>query len=549
MAGTTYFLTIKIRWLLVVMLFSTTAFAVPRVVKTEKPKKYSADVCIYGGTSAGVIAAYAAQRCGKTVILIEPGKMLGGMTTGGLGQTDIGNKSAITGLALQFYKKAGKEYGVAEKWVFEPHVALKIMQEYIRQGKIKVIFQNELTGVKKEGIKIKYMLLKHETGHNARSLMILAKEFIDCSYEGDLMAMAGVSYTVGREDNKKYHETLNGFQLADYHGKWGGHQFPDGISPYKIAGDPSSGLIWGVSSDAPNPAGTGDKKIQAYNFRVCLTDSVKNRIPVTRPKDYDSLKYELLARLFAAQPNMRKINDYFIWSKLPNRKTDINNRGGFSTDMIGMNYGFPEGGIKERRKIFDAHISYTKGLLYFIKTDSRVPESLHQFMANWGYPKDEYQASGHFTMQLYIRESRRMIGEYVMTEHNCRGDEVVKDGIGMAAYTMDSHNCQRIVVNGMVKNEGNVEERGFPPYPISYRALTPKKNECSNLLVPVCLSASHIAYGSIRMEPVFMVLGQSAAMAAAMAITDNIPVQDVNVEGLQAKLKADPFLEQPIERK
>ncbi len=532
-----------------ILLFSTISFAIPRFVKTEKTKKYSVDICIYGATSAGVIAAYAAQRCGKTVILIEPGKMIGGMTTGGLEQTDIGNKSAITGLARQFYKKIGEEYGVAEKWVFEPHVALKVMQGYIKLGKIKVVFQNELVRVKKEGAVIKYILLNDETGSRPQPLQVFAKEFIDCSYEGDLMAKAGVSYTIGREDNKEYNETLNGFQLAQYHKKWGNHQFPDGVSPYKIAGDPSSGLIWGVSSDSVNPAGTGDKKIQAYNFRICLTDSAENRIPITRPNDYDSSKYELLVRLFAAQPNMRKINNYFIWSKLPNRKTDINNSGGFSTDMIGMNYKYPEGSIEERKKIFDAHVSYTKGLLYFIKTDTRVPESIHQFMANWGYPKDEYQKFGHFTPQLYIREGRRMIGEYVMTEHNCRGDEIVKDGIGMAAYTMDSHNCQRIVVNGMVKNEGNVEERGFPPYPISYRALTPKKNECSNLLVPVCLSASHIAYGSIRMEPVFMVLGESAAIAASMAINENVPVQNINVKQLQEKLRADPFMEQSKENK
>jgi hypothetical protein len=535
---------LKIIMFSIILLFSIISFSAPRFEKTEKIKNCSVDVCIYGGTSAGVIAAYSAQRCGKTVILIEPGKMIGGMTTGGLEQTDIGNKSAITGLARQFYKKIGKEYAVAEKWVFEPHVALKVMQEYIKQGKIKVVFQNELVRVKKEGTVIKYILLNDETGSRPQPLQVFAKEFIDCSYEGDLMAKAGVSYTIGREDNKEYNETLNGFQLAEYHKKWGNHQFPDGVSPYKIAGDPSSGLVWGVSSDAPNPAGTGDKRIQAYNFRICLTDSAENRIPISRPNDYDSSKYELLVRLFAAQPNMRKINDYFIWSKLPNRKTDINNSGAFSTDMIGMNYKYPEGSIEERKKIFDAHVSYTKGLLYFIKTDRRVPESIQQFIADWGYPKDEYQKFGHFTPQLYIRESRRMIGEYVMTEHNCRGNEIVKDGIGMAAYTMDSHNCQRIVVNGMVKNEGNVEERGFPPYPISYRALTPRKSECSNLLVPVCLSASHIAYGSIRMEPVFMVLGQSAAIAASMAINENVPVQNINVKQLQEKLRADPFMEQ-----
>jgi hypothetical protein len=240
---------------------------------------------------------------------------------------------------------------------------------------------------------------------------------------------------------------------------------------------------------------------------------------------------------------MRKINDYFIWSRMPNRKTDINNRGGFSTDMIGMNYDWPEGTFEQRKKIFDAHVSYTKGLLYFFKTDKRVPDTLRKFINNWGYPKDEYQQYGNFTPQLYVREARRMVGDYVMTEHNCRGEKQIADGIGMAAYTMDSHNCQRIVENGMVKNEGNVEVGGFPPYPVSYRSLTPKPNECTNLLVPVCLSASHIAYGSIRMEPVFMVLAQSAAMAASMAIDAKVPVQKIDVSKLQQWLQDDPYLE------
>ncbi len=235
------------------------------------------------------------------------------------------------------------------------------------------------------------------------------------------MGMSGVSYTVGREDNKQYNETVNGYFLAEYHKQSGHHQFPDGVSPYKIPGDPSSGLLWGISNDKPAPAGTGDKRIQAYNFRICLTDSPENRIPITRPRDYDPSKYELLVRLFEAQPSMRKINQYFIWSRMPNRKTDINNRGGFSTDMIGMNYGWPEGSYEERKKIFDAHVSYTKGLLYFFQTDKRVPDSLREFVSNWGYPKDEYQQYGNFTPQLYVREARRMIGDYVMTEHNCRG--------------------------------------------------------------------------------------------------------------------------------
>ncbi len=528
-------------WFLI--LFINISIAEPLSAHFESIKKYSVDICIYGGTSSGVISAYAAHRCGKSVLLIEPGKMLGGMTTGGLGQTDIGNKQAITGLARQFYRKIGEEYGVSEQWTFEPHVARKVIDEYINKGKIRVLFQKQLIKVRKKGTVIESILLQDASQPNVGSIEVNAKEFIDCTYEGDLMAMTGVSYTVGREDNSHYKERLNGFQLPEYHKQSGYHQFPDGVSPYKTPGDPSSGLVWGISTGAPAQTGSGDTIIQAYNFRICLTDSAENRILITRPEDYDSSKYELLVRLFAAQPDMRNINDYFIWSRMPNRKTDINNRGGFSTDMIGENYNWPEADFEERKKIFEAHISYTKGLFYFMKTDARVPEPLRKFLGDWGYPKDEYQDNDHFTPQLYIREGRRMIGEYVMTEHNCRGEKKVVDGIGLAAYTMDSHNCQRISVNGMVKNEGNVEVGGFPPYPISYRSLTPERSECTNLEVPVCLSASHIAYGSIRMEPVFMVLGQSAAMAASMAIDKKCPVQEIDIKALQDKIQSDPYLD------
>lgn len=535
---------LKIVLCAIVIIFSNLLLAETKPLHIEKSENYTVDVCIYGGTAAGVIAAYTAKRCGKTVILIEPGKMLGGMTTGGLGQTDIGNKQAITGLARQFYQKVGEKYGVPEQWTFEPHVAQEVIQGYINSEEVKVLLQKQLLKVEKAGKVIKSIVLKDAENVKAPSIEVTAKEFIDCTYEGDLMAMSGVSYTVGREDNKQYNETLNGFQLAEYHKQSGYHQFPDGVSPYKTPGDSSSGLVWGISRDKATPTGTGDKRIQAYNFRICLTDSVENRIPVTRPRDYDSAKYELLVRLFEAQPNMRKINDYLIWSLMPNRKTDINNRGGFSTDMIGVNYAWPEASFEQRKKIFNAHVSYTKGLLYFLKTDSRVPEQLRQFMSQWGYPKDEYTKFENFTPQLYVREARRMLGEYIMTEHNCRGTEKVTDGIGQAAYTMDSHNCQRIVVNGMVKNEGNVEVGKFPPYPVSYRSLTPRQSECTNLLVPVCLSATHIAYGSIRMEPVFMVLGQSAGMAASMAIDEKKPVQKISVGKLQQWLEDDPYLKE-----
>ncbi|MEO5999755.1 MAG: FAD-dependent oxidoreductase [Chitinophagaceae bacterium] len=506
-------------------------------------KPYTVDICIYGGTAGGVIAAYTAKKCGKSVILIEPGRMLGGMTTSGLGQTDIGNKQAITGLARQFYQKVGAKYGVPEQWTFEPHVALEVIEDYIKRGDIQVLMQMQLFKVNKSRQLIQSILLKDAEDLKSPSIEVSAKEFIDCTYEGDLLAMAGVSFVVGREDNKKYNETLSGFQLPEYHKQSGYHQFPDGVDPYKTPGLPSSGLLWGISNNKASAPGTGDKKAQTYNIRICLTDSLENSLPITRPQDYDSTKYELLVRLFAAQPTMRKINEYFIWSLMPNHKTDINNRGGFSTDMIGMNYDWPEGTFERRKKIFAAHVSYTKGLLYFMKEDNRVPIELRQFVSKWGYPKDEYGAFGNFTPQLYVREARRMIGEYVMTEHNCRGTEKVIDSIGQAAYTMDSHNIQRIVVNGMVKNEGNVEVGSFPPYPVSYRSITPKQSECTNLLVPVCLSASHIAYGSIRMEPVFMVLGQSSAMAACMAIDGKVPVQKINISKLQNWLHSDAYLQ------
>jgi hypothetical protein len=322
-----------------------------------------------------------------------------------------------------------------------------------------------------------------------------------------------------------------------------GHQFPDGIDPYKIPGNPSSGLLWGIGTANLKLKGTGDSSVQAYNYRICLTNDPKNIRPIVRPEDYDSSKYELLVRLVESQPDKQKLNDYFIVSKMPNNKTDINNRGGFSSDMIGMNHSYPNATYNERRMIVKQHEAYTKGLLYFIGHDPRLPASLRNDMLQWGYPKDEYTDNDNWSPQPYVRESRRMIGAYVMTQHNCEGREVVTDTIGLAAYTMDSHNCQRLVVNGMVKNEGNVEIGGFGPYPISYRSIIPKLQECTNLYVPVCLSASHIAYGSIRMEPVFMVLAQSAAVAACLAIDNNQPVQQVDVRKMQELLKKNPLMD------
>ena len=498
------------------------------------------DVCVYGGTSAGVMAAYTAKKMGKSVVLLEPGKHLGGLTSGGLGYTDIGNKYAVTGLGLDFYRRVGKHYGQFEAWIFEPHVAENVYMDYIRAAKVEVRYLHRIVKANHEDGIIRSIELE-DLSHNGNQVVVRAKVFIDCSYEGDLMARAGVSFTVGRESSLQYGESYNGVQVQPPATPQHGNQIPDGVDPYRVPGDPSSGLLWGISDAKLAPIGSGDDHVQAYNFRICLTDDPANRIPITRPLGYDSLKYELLPRYIARLTAPNDIREILKFDLMPNHKTDINNGGGFSTDMIGQNWHYPTADYATRDAFYRELKAYNQGLLYFIGHDHRIPDSVRNFMLNWGYPKDEYQDNDNWTPQIYVREARRMLGAYVMTQANCERKEVVEDGIGMAAYGMDSHNTQRLVINGMAKNEGDVERGGAGPYPISYRALTPKATECKNLLVPVCLSASHIGYGSIRMEPVFMVLGQSSGIAAALAVDNKSAVQDVDVKKIQHILSTNPL--------
>ncbi len=490
------------------------------------------DLCVYGGTASGIMAAYAAAEEGLDVVIVEPTERFGGLTAGGLGQTDIGNTDIVRGLALEFYRKIGTDLSHPDKCVFTPSSALRVFEEYLAHPGIKAVKGYHLAGVVKEGAAIKSI----RAAKGADTLTFRAKWFIDSSYEGDLMAEAGVSYRTGREDNSEYGETWNGVQMLS------GHQFPDGVDPYVVPGDPESGLLWGISDREPGLPGSGDGLIQAYNYRICLTDSLENMVPITEPENYDPSRYELLVRLYEAQPGKTGVNDYFIWSLMPGRKTDINNRGGFSTDMIGMNYDYPEASWERREQIKKAHKDYTLGLLYFTATDPRVPEALRREVARWGLPKDEYVESGHWTPLLYIRESRRMVGGYVATQADCEGTRTAPDPVALAAYTMDSHNCQRVVVHkdgkAMVKNEGNVEMPVWSPYPVSYRSMTPIRSECVNLLVPVCCSATHIAYGSIRMEPVFMCMGEAAGRAVAIAEKGGLgAVQDVDSRDIVARLK------------
>lgn len=513
-----------------------------------------ADVVVFGGTSAGIMAAVQVRRMGKTVIVLEPSQRIGGLTTGGLGQTDIGNKQAIGGLSREFYRRVRQHYddpanwkwqkkeeyrdggqtqtGEEEDtmWTFEPSAALEIMQGFVDRHDIPVVYQFQLQSVdmsKDGGDRIESV--KGEDG-----TVYSATMFIDASYEGDLLAAAGVDFTVGREGITKYDEPFAGVQTRGP--KAGNHNFVDGVDPYVVAGDPGSGLLPFIDPEGPGPEGAGDHRVQAYCFRMCLTDHPENRIPFKKPEGYDELDYELLFRNYeAGETRVPWIN-----SAMPNRKTDTNNKQGFSTDFIGQNYAYPEADAETRQEIIERHRQYQQGLMWTLANHPRIPKQIRDRVSRWGTCKDEFEREDGWQQQLYIREARRMIGPLVMTQHHCVGDEVVQDPVGLAAYGMDSHHMQRYVTEeGFAKNEGNIQSHVDGPYPISYRSIVPKQEQCENLLVPVCLSASHIAFGSIRMEPVFMILGQSAATAAVQAIDAETPVQQIDYDALQKRLLSD----------
>ncbi len=491
-------------------------------------KKLDADICVYGGNSGGVIAAIAARRKGLSVVLLEPGRHLGGLTAGGLGFTDIGNKFAIGGLSREFYRRVGRHYGQHEGWRFEPSVAETVFQQWLEEMDITCYFESFLQSVIINGGRIRSITTEN-------GIEVQARQFIDASYEGDLMAKAGVSYAIGREDNCVYDETCNGAQLLEK------HQFSADVDPYAVPGDPSSGLLAGIDPE-PYVQGQGDSRIQAYNFRLCLTDDPVKRLPIRKPEGYDRSEYELLVRYCEAGyvPGFNKFD------RLINGKIDMNNHGAISTDFIGHNHDFPEAGYDHREAIFQRHVNWIKGLLWFWASDPAVDHSFQEEFRNWGWPRDEFIETGGFPHALYVREARRLVGDVVMTEHHCTGRDVAVDAVGLAAYTMDSHNCRRVVVDGKVRNEGDVQVHSGPPYPISYRSIVPRSGECQNLFIPFCLSASHIAFGSIRMEPVFMILAESAVEAAALAIEKGIPVQRVPYDELRECLIAAGQVIDPV---
>jgi len=486
------------------------------------------DLVVYGGTAGGVITAVAAAREGLRVALLEPGRHLGGMVSGGLGWTDYGKKEVIGGYSLEFFQRVGAKYGRDVEWHFEPHIAEAVFTDLIKEAGVRVFFEHRLRerdGVAKIGTEITE--IRAENGETFR-----ARIFADTSYEGDLMAQAHMSYVWGREGISEYNESLAGVRDRTPF-----HQFKAPVSPLDSAGK----LLPEIMPRAKDPVGAADKRVQAYNFRLCMTRNPANRVAWPKPAGYSAARYELLARYLPVfEQELGRplaINDVMKADIVQNGKTDTNNNGAFSTDYIGGSYGYPEGSYTTRARIRQAHVDYIQGFLYFLATDARVPASLLADMKEWGLCADEFVDADHWPYQLYVREARRMVGEYVMSQKDIQTELTKSDSIGMGSYNSDSHNVQRRQTEDgrAVENEGDMQVP-VTPYEIPYRLILPKRAQATNLLVPVCFSATHVAYSTLRMEPQYMILGQAAGVAAKLAIENKQAVQDVDPRALAAKL-------------
>lgn len=491
------------------------------------------DLIVYGGTAGGAMTAVAAAREGLNVLLIEPSHHIGGMATGGLSRTDFGKKEVIGGYALEFYWRVGLKYDIGRfaqdvAWFYEPHVGEQALLEMLHGAHVHLLLGQRLRepdGVVKEGTRLQALVTGNGTRYEGRI-------FADCSYEGDLMAEAGVHYTWGRESEQQYGESLAGVRAQS-----SGHRFLDKISAYDSRGH----LLPEISPGPKGTPGSGDKKVQAYNFRMILSDDPANQVAFPKPPNYDAARYELLARVLAAETKRLGrspvLNEVTLIALIPNHKADFNNRGPFSTDYIGASWDYPNASYGRRAEIWQAHVDYTKGFFYFLAHDPRVPKTLQDEVNRWGLARDEFRDTDNWPNQLYIREGRRMLGEFVMTQKDLQTELTKPDPIGMGSYNSDSHNVQRVATpDGFVENEGDVEV-GVHPYQIPYRVMLPKPAEATNLLVPVCLSASHVAYSSLRMEPQYMIIGQAAGVAASLAIKEEKPVQDIDTRQLTEKLK------------
>ncbi len=509
---------------------NTPHYFLPKWIETTT-ETLETDLCIYGATSAGVIAAKTAVERGLKVVLLQPGKFVGGMSSGGLGWTDYGKKNVIGGASRRFYRDLGAYYGLAEEeWLFEPKAATAVFEGYLKKAGVSVRFCQYLDQATVDNARITQIRL-------LGGLTVKAAYFMDATYEGDLLAKAGVSFHVGREANSVYGETINGVQIRSQ------HQFTAPVDPYVVEGDPRSGTLPGVRQEEAAISGSGDQMIQAYNFRMCMTDDPDLRIAWEKPAGYNDAEYELARRWFLhpqagynalLHPEQDGKVDFpgkfdSLSPKTANGffKTDTNNHGPFSSDFIGRNWGWPQADYATRETLFQQHVTYQKGFYWFMANDPSVPENLRHAHHRFGLAGDEFAETGHWPHQLYVREARRMVSDYVLNEHDTQHHRTPEDPVGMGSYQMDSHNCQRFVRDGKVLNEGDVQLKPAGPYAVSYRSIVPRKSECENLAVPVCISSSHIAFGSVRMEPVFMVLAESATLAISLAAPENLPLQDV----------------------
>ncbi|HEY1082019.1 MAG TPA: FAD-dependent oxidoreductase [Prosthecobacter sp.] len=528
-----------------------------------------ADVCIYGGTSGGVAAAVQAARMGKRVVIAEPGRHLGGMTSGGLSAVDIGDPRSVGGIAREYFTRLAATVGTVLAWdkpfvpkgggpatggayAIEPHKAEEVFAEMARQAGVKVHFKARLASVQKEGSRITALVM--EDGQVVRARM-----FLDTTYEGDLMAKAGVNYTLMREGNAKYGETYNGIYYDEKYRPRTGHLMPGDsgrvaggqgvwdrdfpLDPYVVKGDPKSGLLPLIQKGEPGEPGAPAPGVQAYCFRLCLTTDPANRIPITPPADYNPKRYEIVVRFIEACLANGDDMDLRWFSKhdaLPNQKWDFNTAT-FGGNLPGASHAWPEASYTRREEIAQDHENYHRGLLHFLVTDNRVPEKVRKDMQRFGLPKDEFQDSGGWPHQIYVREARRMISDLVLTEHHTFGRKIAAHSVGLGSYGTDTHEIRRIVKDGVVIREGKTAggRGGFGPYQIGYEALVPKAQECENLFVTFALSSSHTAFSSIRMEPVFMVTSQSAATAAVQALDAGVPVQKVDYEKLRERLEKD----------
>lgn len=493
------------------------------------------DLVVYGGTAAGVMTAVSGARQGLRVALLEPGVHIGGMVSGGLSATDVGRREVIGGLALEFYFRAGQHYQLDRHlqqlaWRPEPKVAEAVFHQMIREARVTLLLRQRLrekTGVVMDGARVAEIIT--EPGWRFRG-----KVFVDASYEGDLMAQAKVSYTLGRESTRQYGESLAGVRAVTP-----SHQFPVNVA----ARDEQGRLLPEISAEPRGEPGSADQRIQAYNFRIAATNAAANRVPWPKPGNYDPARYELLLRYINAMTpylgRTMEFADVSSTAAIPNSKADLNNRGGFSTDYIGKNYDYPDGDYATRARIWKDHEEYQMGFYYFLANDPRLPESMRRTAQEWGLSKDEFIDTGHWPHQLYVREGRRMLGEYVAVQKDLQVELTKPDAIAMGSYNSDSHNVQRFVnAKGFAENEGDVQV-GVKPYQIPYRSITPKRAEAENLLVPVCFSASHVAYSSMRMEPQYMMMGHAAGIAAALAIAGNSAVQAISVAELQRRLREE----------